>query len=104
MIFNYSLYYHKIIIKSINYRLLDTVCEIFININNSESINYECLKMLINAFLFLENNIKNITNNKILNYFNLKIIAKIEQLIFNDNKDICELASFLYKKFKNIDY
>ena len=31
-------------------------------------------------------------------------MAKIEQLIFNDNKDICELASFLYKKFKNIDY
>ena len=103
MIFNNSLHYHKIIIKSINYQLLDNVCEILINTNNNENIIYECLKILIKTYLFLENNIKNTKDGNVLNYFNLKIIARIEQLIFNDNKDISELATFLYKKFKNID-
>ena len=103
MIFNYSLYYHKIIIKSINYQLLESVCEILINTNNNENIIYECLKILIKSYIFLEDNIKNTKNGSVLNYFNLKIIARIEQLIVNNNKDISELASFLYKKFKNID-
>ena len=41
-------------------------------------------------------------NENIIKYFDLKIIPKIEQLILHNNKYICEAASFLYTKFKNI--
>ena len=103
MIFKYPMYYHKIIIISINYKLIDYVCEIILNTENNQSIFYECLNILINAYIFLENNMKNPNDANISKYFNMKIIPKFEKLMLNDNKDICELASFLYKKFKNIE-
>ena len=103
MFFKYPFNYHKLIIKSINYQLLDKTCEIISNIDNNENIIYECLNILINAYAFLENNMKNPSNENILRYYDLKIISKIEQLILHDNKNICEMASFLYKKFKNIE-
>ena len=46
---------------------------------------------------------KNNSNENILKYFDLKIIPKIEQLILHNDKYVCEAASFLYKKFKNIN-
>ena len=94
--------YHKIIIKSINYQLLDKICEILINTDNKETIFIGCFKILINAYSFLENNMKCNDNENIIKYFDLKIIPKIEQLILHNNKYICEAASFLYTKFKNI--
>ena len=103
MIFKYPFNYHKIIIKSINYQLLNKVCEILINTVNKEDIFYRCLNILINAYFFLENNMKNNNNENILRYFDLKIIPKIEQLMLHNDNYICEIASFLYKKFKNID-
>jgi hypothetical protein len=103
MIFKYPMYYHKIIIISINYKLIDYVCEIILNTENNQSIFYECLNILINAYIFLENNMKNPNDANISKYFDMKIIPKFEKLMLNDNKDICELASFLYKKFKNIE-
>ena len=103
MIFKYPFNYHKIIIKSINYQLLNKVCEILINTVNKEDIFYRCLNILINAYFFLENNMKNNYNENILRYFDLKIIPKIEQLMLHNDNYICEIASFLYKKFKNIE-
>ena len=103
MIFKYPFNYHKIIIKSINYQLLNKVCEILLNTDNKEDIFYRCLNILINSYFFLENNMKNNNNKNILRYFDLKIIPKIEQLMLHNDNYICEIASFLYKKFKNID-
>ena len=103
ILFKYQFNYHKIIIKSINYQLLDKVCEILINTDNKETIFCYCLKILIDAYSFLENNMKNNSNENILKYFDLKIIPKIEQLILHNDKYVCEAASFLYKKFKNIN-
>ena len=103
LVFKYPLNYHKVIIKSINYKLLDKVCEILISTENNENIFISCFNILINAFFYLENYLKNPSRRNILEYFNLKIVHKIEQLLLNDNKDICEMASFLYKKFKNIE-
>ena len=103
MIFKYPFHYHKIIIKSINYQLLDNICEIIINIDNNEKTIYGCLLILINAYSFLDNNMKNPSNTNILKYFDSKLISKLEQLLLNDNINICKIASFLYKKFKNID-
>ena len=103
MVFKYPLNYHKIIIKSINYKLLDNVCRILLSTANNENIFYACFNLLINAFIFLENYLKNPNLMNILEYFDMKIISKIEQLLLSDNKDLCELASFLYKKFKNIE-
>ena len=102
MLFKYQFNYHKIIIKSINYQLLDKICEILINTDNKETIFLGCFKILINAYSFLENNMKCNDNENIIKYFDLKIIPKIEQLILHNNKYICETASFLYTKFKNI--
>ena len=70
---------------------------------NNENIFISCFNILINAFFYLENYLKNPSLRNILEYFDLKIVHKIEQLLLNDNKDICEMASFLYKKFKNIE-
>ena len=103
LVFKYPLNYHKLIIKNINFKLIDKVCEILVNTDNNENIFYGCFNILINAFLFLENYLKNPTLMNILEYFDLKIVHKIEQLLLNNNKDICEMASFLYKKFKNIE-
>ena len=103
MIFKYPFNYHKIIIKSINYQLINTVCEILLNTDNKEDIFYRCLNILINAYFFLENNMKNNNNENIMRYFDLKIIPKIEQLMLHNDNYICEIASFLYKKFKNSD-
>ena len=103
LVFKYPLNYHKIIIKSINYKLLDNVCRILLSTENNENIFYACFNLLINAFIFLENYLKNPNLMNILEYFDMKIISKIEQLLLSDNKDLCEMASFLYKKFKNIE-
>jgi hypothetical protein len=93
MIFKYPMYYHKIIIISINYKLIDYICEIILNTENNQSIFYECLNILINAYIFLENNMKNPNDANISKYFDMKIIPKFEKLMLNDNKDICELIS-----------
>ena len=103
LVFKYPLNYHKVIIKSINYKLLDKVCQILMSTENNENIFISCFNILINAFFYLENYLKNPSLRNILEYFDLKIVHKIEQLLLNDNKDICEMASFLYKKFKNIE-
>ena len=103
MLFKYPLEYNKIIIKSINYQLLDIVCEILSNTEINSKNCYGCLNILINAYFFLENNMKNPHYDNINKYFNMNLISKLEQLILSDNKDIEEMASILYKKMKNFD-
>lgn len=104
LFFKYPLYYNKIIIKCINYKLIDVVCDVLSNTENNEKNCYQCLNILINSYYFLENNMKNPIKENINKYFiyNNGLISKLEQLHLNDNNDIIELSSILYNKLKGL--
>ena len=106
LLFKYQINYNKIIIKCINYKLIDNVIDIFINTENNEKNCYNCLNILINSYYFLKTNMKNPEKENIIKYFNINnngLISKLEQLVLNDNKDIVVLSSILYNEFNNYE-
>ena len=102
LFFKHQIYYNKIIIKCINYKLIEIVAEILAKTENNEKNCYQCLNILINSYYFLENNIKNPSKERINKYFdnNNGLISKLEQLHLIDNNDIIQLSSVLYNKLK----
>ena len=105
LLFKYQMNYNKIIIKCINYKLIEDVSDILSTTESNEKNCYGCLNTLINSYYFLENNIKNPEYENIIKYFNINngLIPKLEQLLLSDNKDIKELSYELYHKLKNYD-
>ena len=103
LLLNYQSIMNKIIIKCINYKLIDLICQILINNECNENTFLVCLKLLLNLYIFLMNNIKNSCKNNISKYFNCDgyFISKVEQLILHSNKDISFLANELYQKLMN---
>ena len=103
LLFKYQMSYNKIIIKCINYKLIEDVSDILSTTESNEKNCYGCLNTLINSYYFLENNIKNPEYENIIKYFNINngLISKLEQLLLSDNKDIKELSYELYNKLKN---
>jgi len=103
LLFKYQMNYSKIIIKCINYKLIENVSDILSTTESNEKNCYGCLNTLINSHYFLENNIKNPEYENIIKYFNINngLISKLEQLLLSNNKDIKELSYELYHKLKN---
>ena len=105
LFFKYQINYNKIIIKCINYKLIEYAGDILSKTENKEKNCFGCLNILLNSYYFLKNNIKNKTHENIIKYFNINngLISKLEQLFFSNNKDIIKLSSELYKKLKNFE-
>ena len=99
--YKYQVSYHKIIIKCINYKIIDFVSDILIKTEKNQKNFFQCLNILINSYYFLKNNMKNSDERNIMKYFNTNsgLSAKLKQLSYLDNIYISELSSDLYNKF-----
>ena len=105
LFFKYSMSYNKIIIKCINYKIIDIVSDILIKTENNQKNFYHCLNLLTNSYYFLENYLKNPDEINIMKYFNISngLLAKLKQLKFSENIYISEISSDLYKKLNKFD-
>lgn len=105
LFFKYQINYNKIIIKCINYKLIEIVVDILINTENNEKNCYHCINLLLNSYYFLKTNMKKPEEEKIAKYFNINngLISKLEQLLLSNDKYLVSLASELLYKFKNDD-
>ena len=103
LFFKYQINYNKIIIKCINYKLIEIVSDILINVENNEEIQLYCLNILLNAYYFLKCNIKNKEPKNIIKYFNSNdgLVPKLEQILLSQNKDIVQLSSDLHYNLTN---
>ena len=101
LFFKYQINYNKIIIKCINYKLIENIADILINTENNDKNCYNCLNILINSYNFMDINMKNKEN--IIKYFNIYngLISKLEQLLLSRNEYIIKLSSELLYKFKD---
>ena len=105
LLFKYQINYNKIIVKCINYKLIDNVSDILINTEKNEKNCYQCLNILINSYYFLKTNMKNPEKDNIIKYFNINngLLSKLEQLLLSENTNIIFLSSKLYNEFINYD-
>ena len=103
LFFKYQINYNKILIKCINFKLIEIICDILINVENKENTSLYCLNILLNAYYFLKSNIKNKEQKNIIKYFNTNdgLVAKLEQLLLSQNKDIVQSSSELHYNLTN---
>ena len=103
LFFKYQINYNKILIKCINFKLIEIICDILINVENKENTSLYCLNILLNAYYFLKSNIKNKEQKNITKYFNTNdgLVAKLEQLLLSRNKDIVQSSSELHYNLTN---